>query len=130
MSQLLDYIGAHSDRGDQCQMLQELTEFEDVSQLLRRHHEWLRDQFGFTVFPGGIRVPMTGFNGFRGEIRISFSALTAEQDVAMCVMLLRYLQDAFKEAASDDWYEYDLDTLRKIPMVNFYLTMYDVHNIA
>lgn len=111
-------------------MFQEIQKLEDVGQLLRRHHEWLRDKFSITVFAGGIRVPVTESNGFRGEIRICFSALTAEEDVAICVILLRTIQEALKEATTDDWFEYDLSALRAIPMVNFHLTMWDIHEIV
>lgn len=130
MDELKNYLKAHPDYSEHHPMMKEIMKFEDVSQLLRRHHECLRDEFEVTVFAGGIRVPVTGFNGFRGEIRISFSALTAEEDVAMCVMILRALQEALREATADDWFEYDLSALKAIPMVNFHLTMWDIHEVA
>lgn len=130
LDELKDYLEAHPNYSKHYPLLREIWELEDVSQLLRRHHECLRDEFNITVFAGGIKVPVTGFNGFHGEIRICFSALTAEEDVAMCVMLLRALQEALREATTDDWFEYELSTLQAIPMVNFHLTMWDIHEVA
>lgn len=117
LEELLNYLRHYEVKDDP--MFQEIQKLEDVGQLLRRHHEWLRDKFS-------IRVPVTGSNGFRGEIRICFSALTAEEDVAICVMLLRTIQEALKEATTDVWFEYDLSALRAIPMVNFHLTMWGI----
>lgn len=128
LEELLNYLRHYEVKDDP--MFQEIQKLEDVGQLLRRHHEWLRDKFSITVFAGGIRVPVTGSNGFRGEIRICFSALTAEEDVAICVILLRTIQEALKEVTTDDWFEYDLSALRAIPMVNFHLTMWDIHEVA
>ena len=130
MDELKDYLKSHPNYSEHYPLVKEIMAFEDVSQLLRRHHECLRDEFDITVFAGGIKVPVTGFNGFRGEVRISFSALTAEEDVAVCVLILRTLQEALKEATTDDWFEYDLSALRAIPMVNFHLTMWDIHEVA
>lgn len=130
MQELKEYLEAHPNYSKHYPLVKEIMGFEDVSQLLRRHHECLRDEFDFTVFAGGIRVPVTGFNGFRGEIRITFSALTAEEDVSMCILILRTLQEALKEATTDDWFEYNLSALQAIPMINFHLKMWDIHKVA
>lgn len=116
-------------------LMQEILQLEDLSQLLRRHHEYLRDTFNFTTFAGGIRVPfMVATSKFRGEIRISFSALTQEQDICMCLMIFRNLQialrDLLKVQSRHDWAEYDLSGLAKIPQVNFYLDAYNISSLV
>lgn len=130
MDELKQYLEAHPNYSKHYPLVKEIMGFEDVSQLLRRHHECLRDEFDITVFAGGIRVPVAGFNGFRGEIRITFSALTAEADVSICILILRTLQEALKEATTDDWFEYDLSQLKAIPMINFHLKMWDIRKVA
>lgn len=132
IEELLNLIRLAENYDENDPMLQEISQLENASQLLRRHHEWLRDLFSITVFAGGIRVPFTTKGGFKGEIRITFSALTEEQDICMCILILRQLQLILKEIlkAQDDWAEYDLSKLKENKRVNFHMAQYRVDQIV
>lgn len=103
------------------EMLPELYQYEEASQLLRRHHDWIKGILNLTLFPGGIRIPFTTKNGHLGEIRISFSALTAEADTCMCLKVFKCVQKALRAVQTPDWALFDLEALRKIPMIQFHI---------
>lgn len=123
LDELLKLLEASPDYNASDPMLHEIVQLEDISQLLRRHHEWLRDTFGITTFPGGIRIPFSTMSGFRGEIRITFSALTGEQDLCVCLLILKQLQLILRDAMHNDWIEYDLDQIKACKLASLSLRL-------
>lgn len=122
MKELLSLCQFYAGDDQDFPLVQEVQEIEGVSQLLRRHHEWLRDELNATVFSGCTRTLITGLNDFRGEIYITFSILTVEENAVMCKLILRALQREFEDAIRSDRYEYDLSELKE----NSYFTTWNI----
>lgn len=117
---------------ESCQMYQEISNLSQASELTRRQHEWLRDEVNYTNFYGAVRIPYEeiyvadsssiGAMNCKGEIRISFSGASQEQDVMFALRVLRGMQ--FYHCTQGDvqrWY--NLHELRKIPNIKLWLDM-------
>ncbi len=110
---------------------------ENLCQLTKKQHEELRS-LGLTAYLGGIRVPFTryssipgcGVNTEPGEILISFSALTGEQDLMMCFVILAELQKAFQKATPNRVYILDLSELEKSPIARFNMRMRMIESVV
>lgn len=67
-----------------------------IEELQKESHEYVRDMADITAFKGGLRFPFSSQTAYKiladGEVRISFSALSQEQDEVMTLLF----KDAIK----------------------------------
>ncbi len=105
---------------------------EKTCQLTRELQEELRREIGITTYLGGIRVPFTrlissaeygGRKTENKEARISFSALSEDDDLNMCFHIFRGLQQALQVAEPNVIYHFDLSALKQYPTAHFKIIM-------
>jgi hypothetical protein len=121
--------GYSSDSCDVCQeILGEVRKLENASQMSKQLAEKIRDTCNVTPFHGGIRIPYEDLiiNGNEtsketGEILLSFSGASQEQDIFFALSVFRAMNEAFPVLYPNTQGWLNLRELEKIPVVKFWL---------
>lgn len=104
----------------------ELAKLSSTQEITRAQQEKLRE-IGLTAYLGGIRVPFVRFryneHPTAGRALITFSALTPEQDLCMCLIILEGVKRALMSGESGVYY-FETLALEQLPTVGFYATQY------
>lgn len=134
ISELIDMIHAARSHYDTTVF----SSLENTCQLTRAQHEELRREIGITAYLGGIRIPFTRLASFleedeektHGEIRITFSALSGEGDLSMCIILFNILQDAMQKAEPNTTYSFDFSALKRSSIAHYLLKVHGSQEVA
>ena len=100
-----------------------LFNFESTSELPKSVHADIRDKVGITAFLGGLRVPFITSKEEEGEVRITFSGASPEQDLLLATMIFEGVQVALDQSDESCWYKFDLSELKKIPIMGYNLML-------
>ncbi|MDL2327349.1 hypothetical protein LJC64_01635 [Ruminococcaceae bacterium OttesenSCG-928-A11] len=130
-----------------CEMLQdvglggsaiydEVSNTEDVSQLYDDDWVILRDSCGIAPCYGGVRIPYEDniVDGYdvrveNGEICLSFSGATEEQDLFFGLSVFKDLQGLLFDTFKDTSARFDLSGLAEIPAVKLWLDLLDIKEV-
>jgi hypothetical protein len=106
---------------------------DDSGELTNWQREQLRDEAKLTLYHGGLRVPHEALivNGGRistasGEILLSFSGASQEQDIFFALAIFKELQQSFTSLYPNVQGWWNLRELAKIPGVRFWLDLLQV----
>lgn len=117
-------------------IVNEISAIESPEQLTKIQKEWLRDTCGIASMYGGIRVlyeflintdepePQTN----EGEILITFSGASQEQDVFFAAWMLSTIQENLAEHQRNIQHSYDLEALRKNPVIHHWFKLMHIAN--
>ena len=104
-----------------------IASYDNASQLTKEDHIWLRDNLGLTLYPGGVRIGVIGTKGFQGEVKVTFSGLTQEQDLSLAFLIFKCFQIALTTICGNECGEYVLMPLRTYHhTLAYYLVANDV----
>jgi hypothetical protein len=106
---------------------------DSVDKLTDLQREQLRDDAKLTLYHGGVRVPYealivkgSNVSTETGEICISFSGASQEQDIFFALAVFRELQQSFITLYPNVQVCYNLGELAKIPTVKFWLDLLQI----
>lgn len=117
---------------------QEILNMSSTAELRRAHHEWLKNELGYTDFYGAFCVPYDMLSARvgssekyqHGSIKIAFSGASEEQDVMFAMWTFRRIQNAMVETFKRDQFWFNLRELEEIPKVRFWIDNLDVRETA
>ncbi len=119
---------------DDHDIVDEIVKAESPAHLTKIQREWLRDTCGIASMYGGIRIPYEFLinadepQNAEGEILITFSGASQEQDVFFATWLLGAIQETLTRTQENIQHDYDLTELRKNPVINHWLKIMRVHS--
>ncbi len=113
---------------------QEILKVFSLEELRKIHHEWLRDNFEYTNYYGGINVYYDELSAKlssadqpeRGLIQIAFSGASQEQDTMFAVRVLWSIQEAMVRTLTRSQFWFNLRELEEIPNVKFWLDNFGI----
>lgn len=110
-----------------------ISALESIDLLTEDMWLWLRDEVGFAPCYGGIRIPYEDIiveenriSNESGEIRITFSGASAEQDLFFALMVFRVLNDSFVKLYPNTQGWLNLRKLQEVPVVKFWLDLLEI----
>lgn len=116
------------------EIVEEISAIESPDQLTKIQKEWLRDTCGVASMYGGIRIPYEFLintnepHTATGEILITFSGASQEQDVFLAVWIFESIQHALSKSQSNIQHSYDLTDLRRNPVIHHWLEIMRIYN--
>lgn len=138
------YTGADG-RGDLLYMLEqlgkkdaeiinEISDIESPDQLSKIQKEWLRDTCKIASMYGGIRIPYEFLVNAdepltnEGEILISFSGASQEQDLFFAIWILDSIQHTLAQTQENIQHSYNLEDLRRNPVIHHWMKIMRVYD--
>ncbi|MCL2002019.1 hypothetical protein FWG76_01280 [Candidatus Saccharibacteria bacterium] len=125
---ILELIRMCESRGANDSFLSLIKNLASPDNITREKHEFIRDNFGITSFYGGVRIPYEDLivegdkiNSETGEIRISFSGASAEQDLFFALSAFKAINDSFVELYPNTQGWLNLRSLETIPAIKLWL---------
>lgn len=114
------------------------TEITSATELRRSHHEWLREELGYTNYYGAFCVPFDVLSAKvgssndcqRGLIKVAFSGASEEQDVMFAMWIFQRIQEAMVETFKKDQFWFNLRDLEEIPKIRFWIDNLRVRETA
>ena len=105
----------------------------DLGQMTKEMYEWVRDGAGIAPYYGGIRIPYEDLivdgdeiKNESGEIRISFSGASEEQDLFFALSVFKAMNDSFVELYPNTQGWLNLRGLEKIPAIKLWIDLLGV----
>jgi hypothetical protein len=115
-------------------IINELIKLSEVSQISKEAWRMIRDHFNITGYHGAVRVPYEdleveddSINYESGEIRISFSGASQEQDILFALWVLKTLNTSFPQLYPNTQGWLNLRKLEKIPAVKLWLDLLEIN---
>jgi hypothetical protein len=129
LARLVEIVeSAEGDTPDKRRVLKALSELEDVGQASKELWRTIRDSYNVTAYHGAVRIPYEDLiaeggavTEEHGEIRISFSGASQEQDLFFALSVFRELNASFGKLYPNTQGWINLRALKQIPMVDFWI---------
>lgn len=109
-----------------------------TDELRRNHHEWMKNELGYTNYYGAFCVPFDVLSARinspnecqHGIIKIAFSGASEEQDVMFAMWIFQRIQEAMVETFKKDQFWFNLRDLEEIPKIRFWIDNLRVRETA
>lgn len=115
-------------------IVNEISSVESPDQLSKVQKEWLRDTCKIASMYGGIRIPYEFLANAdephtnTGEILISFSGASQEQDLFFAIWILDSIQHTLAQTQENIQHSYELEDLRRNPIIHHWMKIMRIYN--